>query len=123
MAIAAIWFIGAVMVNAAATDASKALDQVIAQSKARDQAAALAEQQRQQAAATQAQLQDQEQQTAIEAAAQARQLELEKQQAWSAYYTAPKSCDTPKDWAAQVQCGNLYIRAKREFEAHWAAMH
>lgn len=123
MAIAAIWFIGAVMVNAAVTDTSQALDHVIAQSNARSQAMAIAEQQRQAAAAAQAQLQAQEQESALEIAAQTRQLEFEKQQVWSAYYKAPKSCDTPADWAAQVQCGNLYIRAKREFEAHWAATH
>lgn len=104
MAIAAMWFIGAVMVNAAANDASKALNQVIAQSNAEYQAAALAQQQRQAAAKAQTQLQAQAQESALEAAAQARQLELEKQQAWSTYYRAPKMCDTPAGWSTEVDC-------------------
>jgi hypothetical protein len=42
-----------------------------------------------------------------------------KQAAWAQYYKAPASCEHPPAWTDQVECGNQYIRAKREFEKLW----
>lgn len=44
-----------------------------------------------------------------------------KAAAWSAFYRAPASCEHPAAWADQVECGNQYIRAKKEFEKNWQA--
>jgi len=33
---------------------------------------------------------------------------------------AAKECDNPPDWDTQVECGNAYVRAKKEFEASWS---
>jgi hypothetical protein len=44
-----------------------------------------------------------------------------KEKAWVAYYVAPTSCEHPPAWKDQVDCGNQYIRAKREFEQQWQA--
>jgi very-short-patch-repair endonuclease len=46
-------------------------------------------------------------------------LERRRQAAWAAYYQVPASCEHPPDWADQVECGNQYIRAKREFDKRW----
>jgi Protein of unknown function (DUF2726) len=46
-------------------------------------------------------------------------LERRRQAAWAAYYQAPATCEHPPDWAEQVECGNQYIRAKREFDKRW----
>jgi hypothetical protein len=43
-----------------------------------------------------------------------------KQAAWAEYYKPPPSCEHPPAWADQVECGNRYIRAKREFEKLWS---
>jgi hypothetical protein len=51
----------------------------------------------------------------------ANALQKNKDQAWAAFYSAPASCEHPVDWAAQVECGNLYMRAKKRFEEQWAA--
>jgi Protein of unknown function (DUF2726) len=52
-------------------------------------------------------------------------LSLHKQRnlAWTAFYTAPASCEHPADWSAQVECGNLYMRAKKVFDEKWEAEH
>jgi Protein of unknown function (DUF2726) len=50
-------------------------------------------------------------------------LKKQKDLAWMAFYSAPASCEHPADWAAQVECGNRYMRAKREFEKQWVAQH
>jgi len=47
--------------------------------------------------------------------------ERRKATAWSAFYRPAKDCEDPPTWEIQVECGNRYIRAKREFEAQWAA--
>jgi len=44
-----------------------------------------------------------------------------KQAAWEAFYKAPATCEHPPAWQDQVECGNEYIRAKREFEKRWEA--
>ncbi|HEX4051178.1 MAG TPA: DUF2726 domain-containing protein [Steroidobacteraceae bacterium] len=44
----------------------------------------------------------------------------QKDEAWAAYYKASPSCLHPVDWNAEVECGNLYIRARRDFESQWA---
>lgn len=53
----------------------------------------------------------------------AGKLQEEKNHAWLAYYSAPASCEHPVDWAAQVECGNQYMRAKQVFEAQWTKEH
>jgi very-short-patch-repair endonuclease len=50
-------------------------------------------------------------------------LQKQKILAWGAFYSAPASCEHPVDWNAQVECGNQYMRAKKRFEAQWAAEH
>lgn len=42
-----------------------------------------------------------------------------KAAAWSSFYKAPASCEHPPAWADQVECGNQYMRAKKEFEKKW----
>lgn len=53
----------------------------------------------------------------------ANSLQMKKDQAWAAFYSAPTSCEHPADWAAQVECGNQYMRAKKRFEERWKAEH
>jgi hypothetical protein len=47
----------------------------------------------------------------------------QKSQAWAASYSAPRSCEHPIDWDAQVECGNQYMRAKKRFETQRVAEH
>jgi hypothetical protein len=54
---------------------------------------------------------------------EATALQKQKNLMWAAFYSAPVSCEHPVDWNAQVECGNQYMRAKREFEKQWAAEH
>jgi Protein of unknown function (DUF2726) len=53
----------------------------------------------------------------------AADLQRQKDHAWLAYYSAPSSCEHPVDWKAQVECGNQYMRAKKEFAKQWLAEH
>jgi Protein of unknown function (DUF2726) len=53
----------------------------------------------------------------------AADLQRQKDRAWLAYYSAPASCEHPVDWNAQVECGNQYMRAKKDFEKQWLADH
>jgi hypothetical protein len=53
----------------------------------------------------------------------AADVQRQKDHAWLAYYSAPASCEHPVDWKAQVECGNQYMRAKKEFEKQWGAGH
>ncbi len=46
--------------------------------------------------------------------------EARKAAAWEAFFQPRKECDDPKDWDTQVECGNVHIRAKREFEDRWS---
>jgi very-short-patch-repair endonuclease len=50
----------------------------------------------------------------------ANALQRKKDLAWAAFYTPPAYCEHPADWAAQVECGNQYMRAKKRFEERWA---
>jgi len=43
-----------------------------------------------------------------------------KDAAWQTFFTPKKVCDNPPDSDTQVDCGNAYMRAKREFEERWA---
>jgi hypothetical protein len=69
--------------------------------------------------------QEEEKQEKARAALAAQQMVMEaakrKEKAWAAYYFAPASCEHPPAWKDQVDCGNQYIRAKREFEQQWQA--
>jgi hypothetical protein len=53
----------------------------------------------------------------------AAEFQRQKDHAWLAYYSAPASCEHSVDWKAQVECGNLYMRARKEFERQWMAEH
>jgi hypothetical protein len=53
----------------------------------------------------------------------AAELQRQKDHAWSAYYSAPASCEHAVDWKAQVECGNQYMREKKEFEKQWVIEH
>jgi Protein of unknown function (DUF2726) len=53
----------------------------------------------------------------------ANALQKKQDTAWAAFYSAPASCERPADWAAQVECGNQYMRAKKVFEQKWEAEH
>jgi Protein of unknown function (DUF2726) len=53
----------------------------------------------------------------------AEDLNRQKDHAWLAYYSAPAACEHPVDWKAQVECGNLYMRAKKEFDRKWVMEH
>jgi very-short-patch-repair endonuclease len=44
-----------------------------------------------------------------------------QQAAWANYYQPPAACEHPPTWQDQVECGNQFIRAKREFEQKWSA--
>jgi hypothetical protein len=50
----------------------------------------------------------------------ANALQKKKHRAWAAFYSAPPSCEHPPSWNAQVECGNLYMRAQKRFEEQWA---
>ena len=43
------------------------------------------------------------------------------QTTWDQYYKPSPSCEHPPAWADEVECGNQYIRAKREFEKIWSS--
>jgi len=57
------------------------------------------------------------------AESQAVAFQRQKEHAWLAYYSAPASCEHPVDWKAQVECGNQYMRARKEFEKQWVMVH
>ncbi len=63
----------------------------------------------------------QTQKHAVAAQRAADVLAKRKQAAWAEFYKAPASCEHPPAWADQVECGNQYIRAKKEFESLWQA--
>jgi hypothetical protein len=80
-----------------------------------------AESARRAAEAQRAQLETQAAQLrADSAAAQAEQQEAaRKEAAWRAFFQPKKVCDNPPDFDTQVECGNAYMRAKRDFDARW----
>ena len=47
--------------------------------------------------------------------------EAAKEAAWAAEWQVSPDCEHPADWAAQVECGNRYIRARRAFQKRWGA--
>lgn len=44
-----------------------------------------------------------------------------KERAWQAFYAKPKKCEAPVTNEILIECGNDFIRAKREFDAQWLA--
>jgi F0F1-type ATP synthase membrane subunit b/b' len=80
-----------------------------------------AESARRAAEAQRAQLETQAAQLrADSAAALAEQQEAaRKEAAWRAFFQPKKVCDNPPDFDTQVECGNAYMRAKRDFDARW----
>jgi hypothetical protein len=55
----------------------------------------------------------------MEAARFEQQEAARKEAAWQAFFQPKKMCDNPPDSDTQVDCGNDYMRAKREFEERW----
>jgi hypothetical protein len=76
---------------------------------------------RQAADAQRAQLEAKAAQTrsAMETARLEQQEAARKDAAWQAFFKPKKVCDNPPDSDTQVECGNAYMRAKREFEERW----
>ena len=72
-------------------------------------------------AAEQAEAKRMEAQAALAAQRAADALAKRKERAWAASYVAPASCEHPPTWKDQVDCGNQYMRAKKEFEQRWQA--
>ena len=61
-----------------------------------------------------------EQDTGAQAEQQALTVKSKKkEQAWAAFFKPYPSCQHPPTWEDQVDCGNRYIRARREFEKQW----
>ena len=52
----------------------------------------------------------------------ANALQKKKDLAWAAFYTPPASCEHPADWTAQVECWNLYMRAKKRKRLRFATV-
>jgi hypothetical protein len=48
-----------------------------------------------------------------------QEITARKDAAWQAFFKPKKVCDNPPDSDTQVECGNAYMRAKREFEERW----
>lgn len=46
-----------------------------------------------------------------------------KEKAWLNFFIPSKDCEHPVNWQMQVQCGNAYMKAKREFERRCGACH
>ena len=76
---------------------------------------------RQAADAQRAQLEARAAQTrrAMETARLEQQATARKDAAWQAFFKPKKVCDNPPDSDTQVECGNAYMRAKRDFDARW----
>jgi hypothetical protein len=55
----------------------------------------------------------------MEAARLEQQQAARKDAAWQAFFKPKKVCDNPPDSDTQVECGNAYMRAKRDFDARW----
>jgi len=45
----------------------------------------------------------------------------QKELAWSVFYSTPGVLRTSDGLTAQVECGNRYMRAKKEFDNQWIA--
>ncbi len=54
-----------------------------------------------------------------EAARLEQQETARKEAAWQTFFKPKKVCDNPPDSDTQVECGNAYMRAKREFDERW----
>lgn len=61
-----------------------------------------------------------EQQEKLRIAEDQAVLERKKEEAWFKYYEEPKDCLNYKSNQHMVECTNLRMRAKREFERLWA---
>jgi hypothetical protein len=62
-----------------------------------------------------------EAQRAVAAQQAANALATRKQKAWAAYFVTSASCEHPPRWEDQVECGNQFMRARKEFERQWQA--
>lgn len=54
-------------------------------------------------------------------AAERVQAEQQKEVAWQRFYQPSSKCLNPSSFDVSVECGNIHIRAKREFEVRWLA--
>jgi hypothetical protein len=55
----------------------------------------------------------------METARLEQQAAARKDAAWQSFFKPKKVCDNPPDSDTQVECGNAYMRAKRDFEERW----
>jgi hypothetical protein len=55
----------------------------------------------------------------MEAARFEQQAAARKDAAWQAFFKPKEVCDNPPDADTQVECGNAYMRARRDFDARW----
>ena len=116
-------------VGAAAKQATEQIQANTEEAMARNQAKyaaqrAQAQQQRQQQRELELAQRRQEAQQMQAAANQARveaAVAQAKDEAWQRFFKPSPKCDSPPDWDTQVECGNVYLRAKKEFEARWAS--
>lgn len=46
-------------------------------------------------------------------------LQTRKETAWAEYYTPSASCENPLAHSERVECGNRFLRARRQFDAEW----
>jgi flagellar biosynthesis/type III secretory pathway M-ring protein FliF/YscJ len=83
--------------------------------------AQLAEERRRQAEAEKLALVRAEQQARADALTQQAQQERRKQAAFDAFYKKSPVCDNPPNHDALIECGNAYMRAKKQFEAKWTS--
>lgn len=114
-----------VLMNKAATTATRDLTSSMQRQSAAVMARARAQQaatasQAAQAQQTQLKAQADQAQSDLQSARLEQQEVVRKQAAWHAFFQPKKVCDTPPDFDTQVECGNAYMRAKRAFEDRWA---
>lgn len=63
-------------------------------------------------------------QQAIVAAEQAAiKLRAAKAEAWEKFFTKSSECENPPTMSIMSNCANIAIRAKRQFEEQWSALH
>lgn len=63
------------------------------------------------------------QQAIIEAEQAAIKLRATKAEAWERFYKKSPECENPPTMNAMGDCANVAIRAKRQFEEQWSALH
>ena len=110
-------------VNAAIAEITEEFQRMSAQQSAETAAANAAREAKARAKAAAEQARRMESARQTQAAADRSRLQqaeaAAKGRAWQQFYKPPTKCDAPADWDTHVECGNMHIRAKREFEVRW----